>query len=134
MVDTKAYGTGGELAYTLHSVTSADGRSVSNSYDDNGDGRAATDIVRHKGLVDLCELRAHRAVLRGAGSYDRIQTIATISNANGSTTETHRSNERPILPGDLYMQAEQHAQELRDWLGLGAGPITDVVSILDFRV
>jgi Zn-dependent peptidase ImmA (M78 family) len=32
------------------------------------------------------------------------------------------------------MQAEQDAQELRDWLGLGAGPVTDIVSILDLQL
>lgn len=42
--------------------------------------------------------------------------------------------ERPILPGDVSAQAEQDAQELRDWLGLGAGPILDIISILDLQL
>ena len=35
--------------------------------------------------------------------------------------------EQPILPGEIRAQAEQDAQELRDWLGLGPGPVTDIV-------
>jgi Zn-dependent peptidase ImmA (M78 family)/DNA-binding XRE family transcriptional regulator len=42
--------------------------------------------------------------------------------------------ERPVLPGDVRAQAEQDAQELRDWLGLGAGPIIDIFSILDLAL
>ncbi len=37
-VETKAYDAGGNLAYAITSVTSVDGLSISNSYDDNGDG------------------------------------------------------------------------------------------------
>ena len=42
--------------------------------------------------------------------------------------------ERQILPGDMKEQAEQNAQELRNWLGLGPGPILDIVSMLDQRL
>ena len=42
--------------------------------------------------------------------------------------------ERQILPGDIKEQAEQNAQELRNWLGLGPGPILDIVSMLDQRL
>ena len=39
--------------------------------------------------------------------------------------------ERPILPGDVRAQAEQNAHELRQWLGLGLGPIRDIVTLLE---
>lgn len=39
--------------------------------------------------------------------------------------------ERPILAGDVGVQAEQDALELRQWLGLGHAPIQDVLSILE---
>ena len=42
--------------------------------------------------------------------------------------------ERQILPGDIKEQAEQNAQELRNWLGLGPGPILDIMSMLDQRL
>jgi Zn-dependent peptidase ImmA (M78 family)/DNA-binding XRE family transcriptional regulator len=42
--------------------------------------------------------------------------------------------ERPLLPGDVRAQAEQDATELRQWLGLGLSPITDIVALLEFEL
>lgn len=42
--------------------------------------------------------------------------------------------ERRVLPGDVNAQADQDAQELRDWLNLGAGPVLDIISILDLQL
>jgi Zn-dependent peptidase ImmA (M78 family) len=42
--------------------------------------------------------------------------------------------ERPILPGDVRAQAEQDALELRQWLGLGLSPITDIVTLLEMEL
>jgi Zn-dependent peptidase ImmA (M78 family)/DNA-binding XRE family transcriptional regulator len=39
--------------------------------------------------------------------------------------------ERPIMPGDVRAQAEQDAQELRQYLGLGNSPISDIVMLLE---
>jgi Zn-dependent peptidase ImmA (M78 family) len=39
--------------------------------------------------------------------------------------------ERPLLPGNVMLQAEQDAAELRQWLGLGLAPIHDIVSLLE---
>ena len=41
---------------------------------------------------------------------------------------------RPILPGDVRAQAEQDALEVRQWLGLGLGPVTDIVSLLELQI
>lgn len=41
---------------------------------------------------------------------------------------------RPILAGDVRAQAEQDALEVRQWLGLGLGPITDLVSLLELQL
>jgi transcriptional regulator with XRE-family HTH domain len=50
----------------------------------------------------------------------------------------HRSRnyppERTILPGDVRIQAEQDALELRQRLGLGMGPVQDIVSILEMQL
>ncbi|MES0884463.1 DUF4214 domain-containing protein, partial [Roseibium sp. SCP14] len=54
-----AYAADGSKAYEIHSVTSDDGLSITNRYDDNGDGVT-----------------------------DRIQTIVTVKNADGSRVET----------------------------------------------
>lgn len=42
--------------------------------------------------------------------------------------------ERPILPGDVRLQAEQDALELRQRLGLGLAPIQDIVSLLELQL
>jgi Zn-dependent peptidase ImmA (M78 family) len=43
--------------------------------------------------------------------------------------------ERPLLPGDVRVQAEQDATELRHRLGLGLiSPLTDIVSLLEMEL
>lgn len=42
--------------------------------------------------------------------------------------------ERPILPGDIKAQAEHNALELRQRLGLGAAPISDIVTLLEMEM
>jgi hypothetical protein len=59
VVVSTAYGAGGQVLYAVTSVTSPTGASVTNSWDDDGDGVT-----------------------------DRIQTIDTVTNGDGSTTET----------------------------------------------
>jgi Zn-dependent peptidase ImmA (M78 family)/DNA-binding XRE family transcriptional regulator len=39
--------------------------------------------------------------------------------------------ERPLLPGNVLLQAEQDAGELRQWLGLGVAPVHDMVGLLE---
>ena len=38
--------------------------------------------------------------------------------------------EQPLLPGNVAQQAEEAARELRAWIGLGDGPVLDVMSLL----
>jgi Zn-dependent peptidase ImmA (M78 family)/DNA-binding XRE family transcriptional regulator len=57
-----------------------------------------------------------------------------LENVLGIERKRNYPPERPILPGDVRAQAEQDAQELRDWLGLGAGPIHDIISIIDLQL
>ena len=42
--------------------------------------------------------------------------------------------ERPILPGDIRVQAAQDALELRQRLGLGLSPIQDIVTFLELEL
>lgn len=42
--------------------------------------------------------------------------------------------ERPIMRGDVRAQAEQDAQELRQRLGLGIGPVPDIVTLLEMEL
>ncbi|MBR0818896.1 XRE family transcriptional regulator [Bradyrhizobium liaoningense] len=43
-------------------------------------------------------------------------------------------SERPILPGDVRAQAELDAFELRQRLGLGLSPISDIVTLLELEL
>jgi Zn-dependent peptidase ImmA (M78 family) len=65
---------------------------------------------------------------------DLVRAELELENALGVTRARNYPPERPILPGDIRAQAEQDAQELRDWLGLGPGPVTDIVSVLDLQL
>ncbi|UYH55539.1 XRE family transcriptional regulator [Qipengyuania sp. SS22] len=42
--------------------------------------------------------------------------------------------ERPLLPGNVGIQAEQDAAELRQWLGLGLSPAHDIMSVLELQL
>jgi Zn-dependent peptidase ImmA (M78 family)/transcriptional regulator with XRE-family HTH domain len=42
--------------------------------------------------------------------------------------------ERPLLKGDVVRQAEEDAAEFRLRMGLGAGPILDLVTLLEFEI
>lgn len=63
-----------------------------------------------------------------------VRAEVELENALGVSRARNYPPERPLLPGDVRSQAEQDAQELRDWLGLGAGPVTDIVSLLDLQL
>ncbi|WP_041345282.1 XRE family transcriptional regulator [Nitrobacter winogradskyi] len=65
---------------------------------------------------------------------DLVRAEVELENALGVARTRNYPPERPILPGDIRIQAEQDAQELRDWVGLGPGPVTDIVSILDLQL
>jgi len=65
---------------------------------------------------------------------DLVQAELELENVLGVTRGRNYPPERPILPGNVREQAELDAQELRDWLGLGPGPITDIVSVLDMQL
>ena len=59
-----------------------------------------------------------------------------LEQALGIEPYRHYPPERPLLPGDVRIQAEQDAQDLRDWLGFGSAPVLDVISLLEthFRI
>lgn len=65
---------------------------------------------------------------------DLVQAEVELENALGVSRARNYPPERPILPGEIQAQAEQDAQELREWLGLGPGPVADIVSILDLQL
>lgn len=65
---------------------------------------------------------------------DLVRSEVELEDALGIDRSRNYPRERPILPGDIRVQAEEDAQSLRDWLGLGANPIHDIISILDLQL
>lgn len=63
-----------------------------------------------------------------------VRAEVELENMLGIERRQNYPPERPVLPGDVKLQAEQDAQEIRDWLGLGAGPVHDIISILDLQL
>lgn len=54
-----------------------------------------------------------------------------LENLLGVAKATHYPPERPIGPGDIRLQAEQDALELRQRLGLAQAPVQDIVTLLE---
>lgn len=65
---------------------------------------------------------------------DLVRAEVELENSLGIVRQYNYPPERPILPGNVKTQAEQDAQELRNWLGLGSGPCFDIVSILELQL
>jgi Zn-dependent peptidase ImmA (M78 family)/transcriptional regulator with XRE-family HTH domain len=75
------------------------------------------------------------AVDRAAALLNHLaQGECELENLLGVKRTQNYPPERMILPGDVRIQAEQDALELRQWLGLGMGPIRDVVGILEMQL
>lgn len=62
---------------------------------------------------------------------DLVRAEVELENILGIESPQNYPPERGINAGDVLYLAEQHAQELRDWLGLGSGPIADLFSLME---
>ncbi|TAJ74914.1 MAG: ImmA/IrrE family metallo-endopeptidase [Sphingobium sp.] len=62
---------------------------------------------------------------------DLIKADIEIENALGIHRIRHFPPELSIDKGDIIEIAEQHAEDLRKWLGLGPGPIADIFSVIE---
>jgi len=60
-----------------------------------------------------------------------IKADVELENVLGIERPRNYPPERGINTGDVIALAEQHAQELRGWLGLGLGPIADIFSVIE---
>ena len=102
-------------------------------------GTSANAILRQDAIhLDLVPQfrRLPQSADRGADEAARLLTdlvSAEVELENALGVERHRNypRQRRILPGDIRAQAEQDAQDFRVWLGLGSGPVRDIVSLLD---
>ncbi|MDE0343109.1 MAG: XRE family transcriptional regulator [Deltaproteobacteria bacterium] len=62
---------------------------------------------------------------------DLVRAEVELENLLGIRRERNDPPKRPIMPGDVRIQAENDATELRQWLGLGFAPVRDLVSLLE---
>lgn len=62
---------------------------------------------------------------------DLVRAEVELENILGIERSKNYPPERGINTGDVVELAEQHAQELRDWLGLGSGPIADIFTLME---
>ena len=65
---------------------------------------------------------------------DLARAEAELENILGVRRQRNYPSERPILPGDVRAQAEQDAAELRQSLGLGFNPVTDIITLLELEL
>ena len=63
-----------------------------------------------------------------------VQAELELENILGIRRSRTDPPERPILPGNVLVQAEQDAADLRQWLGLGLAPIHDIGSLLELQL
>lgn len=63
-----------------------------------------------------------------------VKAEVELENLLGVQRPRNYPQERPILPGDVRAQAEQDALELRQWLGIGLGPISDITTLLELEL
>ena len=62
---------------------------------------------------------------------DLIRADVELENVLGIERRRNYPPDRGINEGNVLTLAEKHAQELRDWLGLGPGPIADIFSVIE---
>jgi hypothetical protein len=62
---------------------------------------------------------------------DLIKADVEMENILGIQRRRNYPPERGINEGDVVAIAEKHAKELRDWLGLGPGPIANIFSVIE---
>lgn len=62
---------------------------------------------------------------------DLIKADVEMENILGIQRRRNYPAARGINDGDVVALAEKHAKELRDWLGLGPGPIADIFSVIE---
>ncbi len=62
---------------------------------------------------------------------DLVKAEVELENVLGIERRRNYPPERGIGTGDVVKQAQKHAQELRDWLGMGSGPIVDIFSLIE---
>jgi Zn-dependent peptidase ImmA (M78 family)/DNA-binding XRE family transcriptional regulator len=65
---------------------------------------------------------------------DLVRAEVELENILGVQRTHNYPAEKTILPGDVRTQAEHDAQKLRNWLGLGEGPVQNLFAIMELQL
>ncbi|MEJ8568087.1 helix-turn-helix domain-containing protein [Elongatibacter sediminis] len=65
---------------------------------------------------------------------DLVKAEVELENILGIVRHKNYPPARVIDTGDVLALAEVHAQDLRDWLGMGSGPIADIFSLMELDI
>lgn len=65
---------------------------------------------------------------------DLAKAEVELENLLGIKRPRNYPQERPLLPGDVRTQAENDATELRQRLGIGTAPITEIITLLEMEL
>ncbi|WP_418648276.1 XRE family transcriptional regulator [Thauera butanivorans] len=65
---------------------------------------------------------------------DLVRAEVELENILGIQKPYNYPAEKTILPGDVRKQAEHDAQSLRNWLGLGEGPVQNLFSLMELQL
>lgn len=104
-------------------------------------GTSVNALLRQESVhVDLVP-RFRRMVGSDEGAAEAAELLADLAKAEvelenllGIKRFRNYPPERALLPGDVKAQAEHDATELRQRLGLGIGPVTNVVTLLEMEL
>ena len=105
-------------------------------------GTSANALLRHESVhVDLRH-RFRKLASSGDDAAEEAAALLThivraeveLENLLGIKLTRNYPPERPLPPGEVRTHAETDATELRRWLGLGSGPIRDLVSLLELEL
>ena len=104
-------------------------------------GTSANEVLRRESVhVDLAPRfrKDGRYVDAEAGEAARIlvrlvRAEVELENLLGVQRPRNYPAERPLLPGDIRIQAESDALELRQRIGLGLAPVRDIESLLELE-
>lgn len=105
-------------------------------------GISANSLLRREAVhVDLVPRFRSLPETAGTGSEqaarmlsDLVRAEVELENILGIEKPYNYPAEKTILPGDVRKQAEQDAQSLRNWMGIGEGPIQDLFSLLELQL